>query len=39
MSKSSYEDKKEMIRLYNDEYHGYRYIADLFKFNNSIIVR
>lgn len=39
MAKLSYEDKKEIIRLYNDEHHGYKYIYHLFKVNKSIIER
>lgn len=39
MAKLSYEDKKEIVRLYNDEHHGYRHIADLFEVNKSTIQR
>ena len=39
MAKLSYEDKKEIIRLYNEKHHGYNYIANLFKVNDSTITR
>ena len=39
MAKLSYKDKKEIVRLYNDEHHGYRHIDDLFEVNKSTIQR
>ena len=39
MAKLSYEEKKEIIRLYIDEHHGYRYIANLFEVADATIKR
>lgn len=38
MAKLTYEDKKEIIRLYDKEHHGPRYIAELFNVNKSSVV-
>lgn len=38
MAKLTYEDKKEIIRLYYKEHHGPRYIALLFNVNKSSVV-
>ena len=39
MAKLSYEDKKEIIRLYNEEHYGYCKIADLFQVSDSTVCR
>ena len=39
MAKLSYEDKKEIIRLYNDEHYGYIAIANMFNVQHATIER
>ena len=39
MAKLSYEDKKEIIRLYNEEHYGYIAIANIFNVKHTTIVR
>ena len=39
MAKLSYEDKKEIVRLYNDEHYGYIAIANIFNVKHTTIVR
>ena len=39
MAKLSYEDKKEIIRLYNEEHYGYRKIAKKYNVHKTIIER
>ena len=39
MAKLTYEDKKEIIRLYDEEHYGYRKIASRFKVQRSTIER
>ena len=37
MAKLTYEDKKEIVRLYDEEHYGYRKIAE--KYNGKVCVR
>ena len=39
MAKLTYEDKKEIVRLYNDEHYGYIAIANMFNVQHTTIVR
>ena len=39
MAKFTYEDKKEIIRLYNEEHFGYSSIAKMYNVNDSTILR
>ena len=39
MAKLSYEDKKEIVRLYNDEHYGYRTISKKYNVRESTIKR
>ena len=39
MAKLSYEDKKEIVRLYNDEHYGYIAIANMFNVVHTTIAR
>ena len=39
MAKLSYEDKKEIVRLYNDEHYGYLAIANIFNVKHITIVK